>query len=84
MTHERNLRPGDLLEYRCPVTQIVFQWHVVAVCLGSRGRESLVQVEAVLQQPGYTNSEQLERPWVPEVMTRSLELIRRMPDASGE
>jgi len=67
------LRPGDLLEYRCPHYGLVTQWRVVAVLLGAEGIQSLLEIEPLtkMMPPGVTGTL-----LVPEQMTRALKMIR--------
>ena len=70
------MKPGDLLEYRCPRFGIVWQWRVISICIGAQRQESLIEVAPVMANPGY-DTEGQKRPttWVPEPMTRNLTLV---------
>ena len=69
------MRAGDLLEYRCPSTGIVWQWRVHSICLGSELSESLVELSPVGRAAGYAHGVQMHTVWVPEPMTRSLMIV---------
>ena len=72
------MKPGDLLEYRCPRFGIVWQWRVQSVCLGTVHEESLIELSSVHLLPGKgTRNTTHETMWVPEPMTRGLSLIER-------
>ena len=74
LTDHTQMRPDDLLEYRCPILGIIAQWRVVAVRLGATGVQSLIDVIPV------TKSAPVDTPApfsVPEQMTRRLTIIRR-------
>ena len=67
------MKPGTILEYRCPKTGIVFQWRVHSIVLGAQRQEGLIEVSPVHARPGLTVSWQImHTTWVPEVMTRTL------------
>lgn len=70
------MKPGDILEYRCPKFGIVWQWRVHSICLGATRQEGLIEVSPVMAKPG-TNlrHEPQETVWVPEPMTRILTVI---------
>ena len=77
ITDHTQMRPDDLLEYRCPRFGIVTQWRVVGVYLGATGVQSLIDVLPV------TKSAPKDTPTpfsVPEQMTRHLTIIRRSPN----
>lgn len=70
------MKPGDILEYRCPKFGIVWQWRIHSICLGAEKQESLVEVSPVMASPGYNTLHQKQPTvWVPEPMTRDLNLI---------
>lgn len=74
ITDHTQLRPDDLLEYRCPRFGLVTQWRVAAVRLGAERVQSLIDVIPVsLAAPSDTKA-----PFaVPEQMTRGMTIIRR-------
>lgn len=69
------MRPGDILEYRCPTYGIVWQWRVRSVCLGATKQESLIEVSPVMASEGETTDGKLKTVWVPEPMTRHLKIV---------
>jgi hypothetical protein len=72
ITDHTQIRPDDLLEYRCPKFGIVTQWRVVGVRLAGEGYQSMIDVLPVTKiaiDPAPFS--------VPEQMTRSLTIIRR-------
>ena len=71
LTDHTQMRPDDLLEYRCPILGIVTQWRVVAVRLGATGVQSMIDVLPI------TKSGTPAPFSVPEQMTRHLTIIRR-------
>ena len=76
------MKPGTILEYRCPKAGIVFQWRVHSIVLGAKGQEGLIEVSPVLARPGLTTSGQImHTTWVPEVMTRPLVQVDPRADA---
>ena len=75
MAHQ-SIKPGDLLEYRCPKFGIVWQWRVHSVHLGAERQESLIEVQSVWAAPGTNHHDVLYRTWVPEPMTRNLTIVR--------
>ena len=77
MTDHTGMKPGDLLEYRCPRTSIVWQWRVISICIGAAYSESLIELAPVMLKPGRTQSGSHLTNWVPEPMTRSLTLVNR-------
>lgn len=68
----KQMKPRDLLEYRCPSTGIVTQWRVQAIELGALHEESLIAVTTITNKPAKGNSLMM----VPEKMTRHLTIIR--------
>ena len=76
LTDHTQMRPDDLLEYRCPRFGIVTQWRVVGVYLGATGVQSLIDVCPVTKATLHDTSAPFS---VPEQMTRGLTIIRR-PD----
>ena len=74
LTDHTQMRPDDLLEYRCPRFGIVTQWRVVAVRIGALGVQSLIDVCPVTKASPYDTPAPLS---VPEQMTRDLFIIRR-------
>ncbi len=73
------MKPGDILEYRCPKFGIVFQWHVKAICHGAERQEGLIEVSPVMAAPGMAHDKRMHTVWVPEPMTRGLTLIEATP-----
>lgn len=69
------MKPGDILEYRCPTHGIVWQWRVRSVCLGAPRQESLIEITPIMASDGETHDGEAETVWVPEPMTRQLTLI---------
>lgn len=76
MTEELHPRPGDLLEYRCPRFGIVWQWRVEGVHLGGLHQESLIELRSIHLSPGYGIHKAHETMWVPEPMTRAMDIVR--------
>ena len=74
ITDHTQMRPDDLLEYRCPRFGIVTQWRVVSVRLGALGVQSLIDVCPVTKVTPHDTSAPFS---VPEQMTRGLTIIRR-------
>ena len=72
------MKPGDLLEYRCPRYGIVWQWRVLEVALGGEREESLIRVSSVMAHPQPGEAEVM----VPEPMTRMLKIVR--PSEGGQ
>ena len=70
------IRPGDLLEQRCPRFGVMFQWKVESVCLGSVGQESVIGVSSVGIKQGVGTDGVNRIMWVPEPMTRHLSVFR--------
>lgn len=66
------MRPGDLLEYRCPRFGIVTQWRVEGIHLGALHQQSVVEVTPVT----HGETPEAKVMMVPEEMTRSLPIIR--------
>ncbi|HCT33648.1 MAG TPA: hypothetical protein DF966_10865 [Sulfitobacter sp.] len=66
------MKPGDLLEYRCPRFGLVTQWKIERIHLGALNVESLIAVTPITnrQAGGYGVV------MVPEQMTRGLTIIR--------
>lgn len=66
------MKPGDMLEYRCPRFGLVTQWRIEGVYLGGEHVESLIQVRPITNRAagGY------ETVMVPEQMTRQMRIIR--------
>lgn len=78
MCDQEYCQPGDLLEYRCPKFGIVWQWRVRSVCLGIPRQESLVELSPIMAEPGLDkNGVRVPTTWVPEVLTRSLRIVRQ-------
>jgi hypothetical protein len=73
------MKPGDILEYRCPKFGIVWQWRIHSICLGAHRQESLIEVKPVMAGDGFAHNKRMESVWVPEPMTRSLTLIEATP-----
>lgn len=69
------MKPGDLLEYRCPNFGIVWQWRVLSVCPGADRQEGLIEVKPVMAGDGFAHNRRMETVWVPEAMTRHLAVI---------
>ncbi len=69
------MKPGDILEYRCPNFGIVWQWRVLSICHGAERQEGLIELRPVMASPGYAHDRRMETVWVPEPMTRSLALV---------
>lgn len=70
------MKPGDLLEYRCPNFGIVWQWRIHSICVGAERQEGLIEVSPVMAKPGYNLLGQHQPTvWVPEPMTRNLKHI---------
>ena len=76
LTDHTQMRPDDLLEYRCPRFGIVTQWRVVGVRLGATGVQSLVDVTPVTKSAPIDTLAPFS---VPEQMTRNLTIIRIAP-----
>ena len=72
---------GDLLEYRCPNTGIMFQWRVLSIHPGALHQESVIEIESVHQRPGDTHDGKAISTWVPEPMTRGLHVVKVADDA---
>lgn len=69
------LRPGDVLRWKCPFyPSNVHRWRVLSVCLGGMGQESLIEMESLTHSPGH--SAEFDVPMrviaVPEVLVRNL------------
>lgn len=78
MSEQEFCQVGDLLEYRCPRTGVVWQWRVLSVCLGAPRQESLVELSPIMADPGLdSNGVRVPTTWVPEVLTRSLTIVRQ-------
>lgn len=74
------MKPGDLLEYRCPNVGIVWQWRIHSVVRGALRQEDLIEVSPVMAKPGTDLSHApQETVWVPEPMTRLLKLVEVDP-----
>ena len=74
------MKPGDILEYRCPKFGIVWQWRIESVCIGAQRQESLVEIAPVMASLGYdTAGQKMQTVWVPEPLTRGLALIEATP-----
>lgn len=73
ITDHTQVRPHDLLEYRCPRFGLVTQWRVVSVLLGAEKEQSLIEVLPVTKS---TPRDAVLPFSVPEQMTRSLTIIR--------
>lgn len=70
------MKPGDILEYRCPKFGIVWQWRVHGIFLGGLRQEGLIEVSPVMAKPGTDiNHRPQETVLVPEPMTRCLTLV---------
>jgi len=69
------MKPGDILEYRCPNFKIVWQWRVLSVCIGSDRQESLIEIQPIMADSGFAHNKRMETLWVPEPMTRNLVLF---------
>lgn len=69
------MQPGDILEYRCPNFGIVWQWRVLSICLGADRQEGLVEVKPVMAGDGFAHGKRMETLWVPEPMTRHLQVV---------
>lgn len=75
---EKKMNVGDLIEYRCPKFGLVTQWRVLSVCLGAERQESLIELEPVTNSPGHgTEGTVMPTVWVPEQLTRGLEIAFR-------
>jgi hypothetical protein len=72
-SHE--MQPGDILEYRCPIFGIAFQWRVHGIFLGADHQESLIEVSPVMARPGEHSFNGTV--FVPEPMTRNLHVLRK-------
>ncbi|KEP71745.1 hypothetical protein DL1_00025 [Thioclava dalianensis] len=66
------IKPGDMLEYRCPRFGLVTQWKVAGIHLGALHVESMIEVQPLTNKPAVGN----EKMMVPEKMTRGLTIIR--------
>jgi hypothetical protein len=73
------MKPGDILEYRCPTMGIVWQWRVLSICHGGDRQECLIEVKPIMAGSGFAHGKMQETVWVPEPMTRSLALIGAAP-----
>lgn len=82
MADRLHLKPGDLLEYRCPTFGIVWQWRVLGVYLGAKSQEGLIEVSPVMARPGSVASMQ-GTVFVPEPMTRTLTIFRPENQTNG-
>ena len=69
------MKPGDILEYRCPNFGIVWQWHVLSICHGADRQEGLIEVRPVMAGDGFAHNKRMESVWVPEPMTRGLSVF---------
>lgn len=67
---------GDILEYRCPVLGIVWQWRVQGIYLGVLKQEGLVEVVPIFHRAGSDAAGEYNPAMVPEPMTRNLTLIK--------
>ena len=77
------MKPGDILEYRCPTFGIVWQWRVLSICHGAERQEGLVELRPVMANPGYAHDNKMETVWVPEPLTRHLSVFAQDDDADG-
>lgn len=68
------MQPGNILEYRCPNTGIVWQWRVLSICHGADRQESLIEIKPIMAGSGFAHNKVMETLWVPEPMTRNLTL----------
>lgn len=80
MTHRTitdftQMRPGDMLEYRCPKFGLVTQWRVLGIHLGAERTESLIALAPITNAPAHG----YDTVMVPEPMTRGLTIIRSEP-----
>lgn len=66
------LRPGDVLRWRCPTYPTnVHRWRVLGCYLGGMGQESLIECESLTHRPGYTGEDSYHpRVFIPEVLVR--------------
>lgn len=66
------MKPGDLLEFRCPRFGLVTQWKVVGIHLGALRVESLIALDPITNKP----AEGYDTVMVPEEMTRAMTIVR--------
>lgn len=71
------MKPGDMLEYRCPRFGIVWQWRVHGLYGGGERQEGLVEVSPVMGLAPATAAKSYPKTFVPEPMTRGLKLIKQ-------
>lgn len=65
------MKPGDILERRCPTTGLIVQWRVEGVYLQGLGGQSYVDVVPI------TKTKSVNKVFsVPEEMTRDLHIFR--------
>lgn len=75
------MKVDDVLEWKGPKFGNVHRWRVVGIHLGGKnanGRwtESLVEMESITHEPGWTGEwEYHPRIWVPEVLVSNLTVV---------
>jgi len=83
MTDHSQMKPGDILEYRCPNFGIVWQWRIHSICLGGDRQEGLIEVSPVMAGSGFAPGKMQKTVCVPEPMTRPPDLIQvGMPEGA--
>lgn len=72
MDRAPTLSPGDIVQWQCPrFPHVVHRWKVFGVHYGAMGQESLIEMESLTHQPGWTGEwEHHPRIWVPEPLLR--------------
>ena len=80
MSEEKRAAVGDILEYRCPNFGIVWQWRVLSVCLGAERQESLIELQPIMAKAGRSVNGVEVTSWVPEPLTRHLDIYRSAKD----
>ena len=70
------LNVNDILEYRCPNQGLVWQWRVMSISLGGKNQESLIEIKPLTNTAGLSHQGPMPTTWVPEPMTRTLDVFR--------
>lgn len=74
------MKPGDILVYSDTPTPHL--WKIIGVHLGALGVESLIEMESLTHEPGWTGEwEYHPRLFVPEVLVRGLMIVERGPQS---
>ena len=76
------MRPGDIVIWRDPSNKSeVHTWSVKGVHLGAPGVESLIELECLSHQPGWTGEWQTHiMMFVPECLLRQCKIGRAAPE----